>query len=74
MLNRQLSHLESDASRKIVWPILGMLGGLLVGGLRAWVGSSDELATIALVIAGGIVGSALGMAAILATSYPFQKA
>ncbi len=51
-----------------------MLGGLLFGGLRAWIGGRGELTALALVIAGGLVGSALGMASVLATAYPFRKA
>jgi len=50
-----------------------MLGGLLFGGLRAWIDGSGELKALALVIAGGLVGSALGMGAILAISYPFRQ-
>jgi hypothetical protein len=72
-MNRNLSHLDSEASWKTLWPILGMLGGLSLGGLLAWAGSSGELTTIALVIAGGITGSGLGMGAILAVSYRLQK-
>jgi hypothetical protein len=72
-MNWDTSHLESDASRKVLWPILGLLCGLLAGGLRSWIAGVDELATIALVIAGGVVGSALGMAVVLATLYPLRR-
>ncbi len=72
-MDRHESHLESSASQKVLWPVLGMLGGLLLGGLRAWVGGGDELAATFLVIAGGLIGSVLGMTAILAMSYRFRK-
>jgi hypothetical protein len=72
VMNWNASHLKSDASRKVLWPILGLLGGLFVGALRSWIGGVDELAAVSLVIAGGIVGSALGMAVVLAALYPLR--
>jgi hypothetical protein len=67
------SPLEASASFRVLFPVLGMLGGLLAGALRAWLGSGDPVASVGLVIAGGLVGSTLGMAAVLATAYPIRR-
>jgi hypothetical protein len=64
---------EESAPRKVLLPVLGLLGGLLVGGVRAWLWSGDPIRTAGLVIAGGLVGSTLGMAAVLATAYPLRR-
>lgn len=64
--------LETDASRKVLLPIAGLLGGLAVGGLRSWLAEADELTAVALTIAGGVVGSALGMTAVLAQLFPLR--
>ena len=32
-----LSILQSEASGAVLWPVLGLLAGLLLGGLRAWI-------------------------------------
>jgi hypothetical protein len=68
------SPLQRTASFKVLLPIVGLLGGLVLGAVRAWIFTSDPLLSVTLVIAGGIVGSSLGMAAVLATAYPFRKA
>jgi hypothetical protein len=72
-MSRDSSHLESDASYKVLWPIAGLLLGLLVGALRSWLGPVDELKRVSLVIAGGIVGSALGMAVVFVYLIPLRK-
>jgi hypothetical protein len=69
-MNRQLSRLASDASLKVLIPIFGLMGGLLAGWLRTWVRGTSEITSIALVISGGLVGSAIGMGAVLALAYP----
>ncbi|MGC8640302.1 MAG: hypothetical protein ACP5XB_10550 [Isosphaeraceae bacterium] len=69
-MNGDRSYLGADASRKVLWPILGLLAGLLMGGLRSWLAGVDELAALSLVIAGGVVGSALGMVIVLAQLFP----
>jgi hypothetical protein len=72
-MNGDPSHLESDASAKVLWPVLGLLAGLLVGALRSWLAGTDPLAAVSLVIAGGVVGSALGMVIVLAQLFPPRK-
>jgi hypothetical protein len=68
-MDRQLRHLESDASIKVLLPILGLLGGLGLGILRAWISGATELGAISIVVAGGVIGSAFGMSAVLLCSY-----
>jgi hypothetical protein len=52
---------------------VGLIGGLLVGGVRSWYVGSDPLAATGLIITGGLVGSTLGMAGVLAGAYPLRK-
>jgi hypothetical protein len=72
-MSRDSSHLESDASYKVLWPIAGLLLGLLVGAIRSWIGRADEILAVSLVIAGGIVGSALGMGVVMAALFPLRS-
>lgn len=67
------SHLESDASLRVLLPICGLLGGLALGLLRAWASGATDLHLISQVICGGILGSAMGMCAVLASAYPVSK-
>lgn len=64
-MDRQVPHLESDASLRVLLPILGLLGGLGLGVLRAWLAGAADIGAVALVVSGGIIGSALGMSAVL---------
>jgi len=43
-----------------LFPILGMMGGILLGAIRVWVLRADELAAVSYVVQGGFVGSVLG--------------
>jgi hypothetical protein len=72
-MDRPLSNLESDASTRVLLPILGLLGGLGFGILRAWLSGASELRAVAVVVVGGIVGSILGMSAVIATVYRIDK-
>jgi hypothetical protein len=67
------SSLQRNASFKVLLPIVGLLGGLVLGAIRAWVFTSDPLQILTLIISGGFVGSTLGMAAVLATAYPLCR-
>jgi hypothetical protein len=68
-MDRQVRHLESNASLRVLLPILGLIGGLGLGALRAWLAGAAELGAVALVVSGGIIGSALGMSAVLLCAY-----
>jgi hypothetical protein len=67
------SPFEASASRKVLLPVAGLLLGLLLGAVRAWVFTSDPLLATRLIIAGGLVGSTFGMAAVLAGAYPLRR-
>src|SRR5947209_8783683 len=69
LMERQLPHLESDASLKVLLPIAGLLGGIGLGAFRAWLFGVTDLRALALVISSGIIGSALGMSAVLLCAY-----
>jgi len=74
LMNRQVPHLESDASLRVLLPILGLLGGLGVGAFRAWLAGPSDIRAVALVVSGGIIGSALGMSAVLLCAYRLGQA
>jgi hypothetical protein len=73
-MDRQAPHLESDASLRVLLPILGLLGGLGLGALRAWLAGAADIGAVALVVSGGIIGSALGMSAVLLCAYRLGQA
>ena len=62
------SRLARNASAKALFVILGMLGGLLAGAIRAQVGRVDELTAILLVARGGFIGSVFGVGVAIATA------
>jgi hypothetical protein len=54
------SFLTKSASAMILFPILGMVGGLLYGAFRARAGRLDEFGSIELVVKCGFLGSVFG--------------
>src|ERR1700677_3343929 len=52
--------LNKSASAMILFPILGMVGGLLYGALRAGLGRLDDLRSIETVVKCGFLGSVFG--------------
>jgi hypothetical protein len=61
-VERARSVLERTASARAVFPIFGMLAGLLVGLIRARTSFADELTQLQLITRGGFVGFVLGTA------------
>jgi len=59
-VERSGSRLTRNASAMALFPILGMMGGILLGAIRVWVLRADELAAVSYVVQGGFVGSVLG--------------
>jgi len=43
-----------------LFPILGMMGGILLGAFRVWIIRADEFAAVSYVVQGGFIGSVLG--------------
>jgi hypothetical protein len=66
-MERESSVWVRNASTKALYPISGMLAGLLGGLIRARLGFTDELTQLALVAHGGFAGFLLGAAAALAS-------
>jgi hypothetical protein len=60
IMEHRESLLTKSASAMILIPILGMVGGLLYGAVRARIGRMDELGTIAMVVKSGFLGSVFG--------------
>ena len=57
---RPSSFLTKSASAMILFPILGMVVGLVYGAVRARAGRLDEFGTIELVVRCGFLGSVFG--------------
>ena len=68
-MDRQVPHLESSASLRVLLPILGLLGGLGLGASCAWYFGAADIGAVALVVSGGVIGSALGMSGVLLFAY-----
>jgi len=54
------SRLTRNASAMALFPILGMLGGLLLGAIRVWILRPDELRALGYIVREGFIGSVLG--------------
>jgi hypothetical protein len=57
------SCLTANAARKAVIPIVGLLGGLIVGAAWTAMWGASEIDAVRIVVKAGLVGSFLGMAA-----------
>jgi hypothetical protein len=64
-MNERATKLARNASTAVVYPIVGMLGGLFVGGLRARVRGAGEIDQIAFVVKWGITGFFAGLALVV---------
>jgi len=69
----QIRHLESDASLKVLLPIVGLLGGLGLAGLRVWLTGTGFPESVVELVTGAVVGSAIGMCTVLASAFPFRR-
>ena len=56
-MGRQVPYLKSDASLRVLLPILGLFSGLGLGALRSWLASAADIGAVALIVSGGIIGS-----------------
>jgi hypothetical protein len=61
-MERSESRLNRNVSAMALFPILGMLGGILLGAIRVKMLSADEIAAVGYLVQGGFIGSALGVA------------
>jgi hypothetical protein len=64
-MEHQTPGLAQNASKAVIAPIAGLLGGLFVGGLRARGRGPDEFAQIACVVQWGITGFFAGLALVV---------
>jgi hypothetical protein len=59
-MKRNGSRLGTSASALALFPILGMLGGILFGLFRGWILNADAFTATAYFVRSGFVGSVLG--------------
>jgi hypothetical protein len=65
-VDRDNPQLTRAASALVLWPIVGMVGGLVLGAIRASLGSRwDEIAGLLITIRWGVTGFFLGLALIV---------
>jgi hypothetical protein len=64
-MNRADIKVPRSASALAILPIAGLVGGLILGALGAWLASADELTSLRLVIRYGAAGFFFGLVLIL---------
>jgi hypothetical protein len=62
-MERGESRLTQSASVLVLFPILGMLGGIILGVIRVWILRGDEIAAVVHIVRGGFIGSVIGVVA-----------
>ena len=71
-MNQEATNLARNASKAVILPIAGLLGGLFVGGLRARSWSADQFAQIACVVKWGVTGFFAGLALVVLLAFSFR--
>ncbi len=61
-MERPSSSLTRNASLLIIFPIVGMMGGIVWGVIPVWVWGGDPFYQVKSIVVGGFVGSVLGAA------------
>lgn len=61
------------ASRAVIWPIAGLLGGLLVGVIRARIRGFVELDLLACAIRWTVTGFFTGLGSVLLLALPIRR-
>jgi hypothetical protein len=62
LMDRPQSRLARSASALALFPILGLLGGILLGVIRAYIWRGDELMNLGLTVQSAVLGSLYGTA------------
>ena len=73
VMNQRATDLARNASTAVIWPIAGLLGGLFVGGLRAWGRGPDAFAQIACMVKWGVIGFFAGLALAVLLAFPLLR-
>jgi hypothetical protein len=68
-MNQQATKLARNASTAVIYPIAGMMVGLIVGGLRAMGRGPDEFAQLACVVKWGVTGFFAGLAFVVLLTF-----
>ena len=72
-MNQQATRLARNASTAVLFPIIGMLGGLFVGGLRASARGAGEIDQIAFVVKWGVTGFFAGLAFVVLLAFSSRR-
>jgi hypothetical protein len=62
-MERPHTRLSQSASALVLFPIVGLLGGILLGVIRAQIMRGDPFANLVRVVEGGFLGSVFGAGA-----------
>ena len=62
-----------NASAAVIAPVLGMMGGLLVGGVRAWSRGLVDLELLTCVLKWGVTGFFAGLGLVLLMALQFRR-
>ena len=68
-MNQKATTLAANASTAVIFPIAGLLGGLIIGGLRARGRGPHEFAQIECVVKWGITGFFAGLALVVLLAF-----
>ena len=72
-MDRDNANLVGTASTMAVWPIIGMLGGLVLGAISASFRPANEIASLATTIRWGVTGFFLGLALVVVLSASLRR-
>jgi hypothetical protein len=72
-LEKPESRLAQNASALAIFPILGLLGGILFGLIRAGISGSDAFAKLQLATNGGFLGTIFGTALAVLVAFLDRK-
>jgi hypothetical protein len=62
-----------SASGAVMFPIAGLLGGLFIGGLRAWGRGPNEFAQIACMVQWAVTGFFAGLALVMLLAFASRR-
>jgi hypothetical protein len=72
-MERDHPNLVRTASAMAIWPILGLLGGLVLGSVKASLQRAFELDGLVMTIRWGVTGFFLGLAVVLLLSLSLRR-
>ena len=68
------SGLSRNASAAVIWPVAGMVGGLIIGALRAGRGvAAFDIVEVERIIKWGVTGFFAGLGVVLLLAFQFRR-